>query len=236
MTTDFSNATPRPWRFVEIYTNGTGEIQPINSDFHWIAKHGDPGRSAEENRDNGALIAAAVNAYKACNTDLSYIKDIARNAFYDSDGTNDDGINAAVDAIAPLFQLNAHQPSQPDAVAVHLRYAMELLEKASEFISELAAVDDPETEEFVWRHQYTLFLDPASGHPSFTVHGKPADHAHPPAASARIAELEEALKMIAEAHLPDQPAAYDFSEYAWAVRHIGRLRGMARAALAGGRA
>jgi hypothetical protein len=52
------------------------------------------------------------------------------------------------------------------------------------------------------------------------------------ALSARIVALEAALEMIAEAHLPDQPAAYGGDEYAWALRHIGRIRGIAVVALA----
>lgn len=45
--------------------------------------------------------------------------------------------------------------------------------------------------------------------------------------------MREALEAIAAAHLGDQPAADGGSELDWAMRHIARLRGMARAALAG---
>lgn len=38
--------------------------------------------------------------------DLAEIKRLARDAFYDSEGTNDDGINAAVDVIARLLRGN----------------------------------------------------------------------------------------------------------------------------------
>ncbi|MBB5709291.1 hypothetical protein [Sphingomonas xinjiangensis] len=47
-------------------------------------------------------------------------------------------------------------------------------------------------------------------------------------------KLVEALREIAEAHLGDQPAASGGSEYDWAVRHIARIRGIARTALASG--
>jgi len=51
---------------------------------------------------------------------------------------------------------------------------------------------------------------------------------------AENARLRAALEAIAAAHLGDQPAADGGSELDWAMRHIARLRGMARAALAGG--
>jgi len=48
---------------------------------------------------------------------------------------------------------------------------------------------------------------------------------------AAVAPLIDALNGISDAHLGDQPAADGGSEYDWAVRHIRRLRSIARATL-----
>ena len=47
-----------------------------------------------------------------------------------------------------------------------------------------------------------------------------------------VVEARKALEKIAEGHLPDQPAASGPDEYTWAQQHIGRLRLIARDALA----
>ena len=49
---------------------------------------------------------------------------------------------------------------------------------------------------------------------------------------ALMNELLEALQEIADAHLPSQPAASGLDDLSWAMRHIGRLRGIAMAAVA----
>jgi len=46
------------------------------------------------------------------------------------------------------------------------------------------------------------------------------------------AELLAALRKIDEAHIPDCPAHFAGDELEWAQRHVARLRGIARAAIA----
>lgn len=42
--------------------------------------------------------------------------------------------------------------------------------------------------------------------------------------------MREALKAIADMHLPDQPMTSDLDERAYAMQHIGRMREIARRA------
>jgi len=51
------------------------------------------------------------------------------------------------------------------------------------------------------------------------------------AAEQRVESLTKDLQEIADSHLPDQPAAFDMSDYDWAVKHIRYLRAIARRAL-----
>jgi len=48
---------------------------------------------------------------------------------------------------------------------------------------------------------------------------------------ARLRVAVEALGEV-DQHIPDQPASADGDELLWARRHVGKLRGIARAALA----
>lgn len=50
-------------------------------------------------------------------------------------------------------------------------------------------------------------------------------------AAATITALEAALREIADSHIPSQPATSAGDDLVWAQRHVGRLRGIALAAL-----
>ena len=52
------------------------------------------------------------------------------------------------------------------------------------------------------------------------------------AAEAKVEKLREALELIESAHIPDQPAASHGDELTHCARHVGYLRGIARATLA----
>lgn len=60
-----------------------------------------------------------------------------------------------------------------------------------------------------------------------------AIRAHYAPAAARLTALTEALREIADRHIPDQPAAYGGNETDWAIRQHTELRRLARAALSG---
>lgn len=60
--------TPGPWVFRELTSepvDGLGYIEREKHDGKEIAHHGDMGRSRDENRANGNLIAAAPELYEA---------------------------------------------------------------------------------------------------------------------------------------------------------------------------
>lgn len=50
-------------------------------------------------------------------------------------------------------------------------------------------------------------------------------------AEGRAAKFERALREISDASIPDQPATDEGDALSWAARHVGKLRGIARAAL-----
>lgn len=54
------------------------------------------------------------------------------------------------------------------------------------------------------------------------------------AACAEVERLREALELIASLHIPSVPVALadSYTDLEWAQRHVGNLRGIARAALA----
>lgn len=55
---------------------------------------------------------------------------------------------------------------------------------------------------------------------------------HPTAAQALLARLERAeaaLREIEGMHVPDQPASADYDERIWVMKHVGKMRGVARA-------
>jgi hypothetical protein len=51
------------------------------------------------------------------------------------------------------------------------------------------------------------------------------------ALKAENARLREALREIERSHIPDQPAAFEYSDLDWARLHVGKLRSIARVAL-----
>ena len=56
--------TPGPWKYIEFpECDGVGYIRPADEDGLEISHHGDMHRSAEENRANAHLIAAAPEMY-----------------------------------------------------------------------------------------------------------------------------------------------------------------------------
>jgi hypothetical protein len=92
----------------------------------------------------------------------------------------------------------------------------------------------------VLRKIYEQYDNQDMSHADFRVHA--ARLASPvisePKSAALLSEIDEsfsdmrdALAEIAAAHLPDQPAESGVDERVWALQHIARLRGIARAAL-----
>lgn len=167
-----------------------------------------------------AAIVAAVNGRepalgraKALETALADMIGPAARCLVGRNGHMWDGLrkvlqNANAVLGAPAALRAERDEAQPVAAAVHLHYAMDLLEKAAEFIDELPATDEINSDEWVWRHQYDVFLDPASAHPSFGEHGRPSDHAHPPATSPGAID-QAAVDRLAELHAEGERISAD---------------------------
>lgn len=207
MTTEFDKATPRPWTAEDKGGKGAW-IKGANEDWSALSC----GISDETADANAALIVAAVNAFGS----------------------------GQGDAVA--WQTMENCPSDGRMIWV----------RGGKFPEPEVREADGEW----WRDSIRRDVHAA---PFEWAQCLPPGAAHPPAASARIvdlqievseqiearallqlslneargrtAELEAALQEISDAHLPDQPAVHGDSEFHWAVRHISRLRGIARAAL-----
>ena len=69
--------TPAPWQFVPLMeggvpaNDGLGYVRPLYQDGFEICHAGDTGRSGDENRANGVLMAAAPDLLAGCKAAVS---------------------------------------------------------------------------------------------------------------------------------------------------------------------